>query len=138
MFALELLIISLWNLRFGTLEIRNLSLETFVLGSFRSGTWAQKKSFGNFFLEIPLGNFSFGSLAWELWLGTFGLGSWAWGTGILRLGEPLGGSRGKPAGRGATTGLQDAVTVHQKTILCLRVSNDSSKFNELASGCLRW
>ena len=27
-------------------------------------------------------------------------------TGILRLGEPLGGSRGNPAGRGAGTGIE--------------------------------
>ena len=40
-----------------------------------------------------------------LWLGFFGLRSSAWGTGLLRLGEPLGAGGGKPAGQRAATGL---------------------------------
>ena len=36
---------------------------------------------------------------WNFRLGTLAPGSQAWGTGLLRLGEPVGGSWGNPGGR---------------------------------------
>ena len=64
------------------LALRNFRLETLAwelsFGNFRLGTFAQEISFGNFRLE---------TLAPE---------SQAGGTGLLRLGEPVGGYWGNP------------------------------------------
>ena len=102
---------SFGNFRFGSfaleLALRKFGLETLAcLGTFFLGTPLGDLASEKCVWELSLGNFGFGSLAWNLWLGIFGLSSCAWGSGILRMGEPLGGSQGNPARRGATTGLQ--------------------------------
>ena len=86
------------------------------LGKFRFGTFAW---------ELSLGNFRLGTFAWKLWLGNrlrtlaqeisfgnFRLGtlapeSQAGGTGLLRLGEPVGGYWGNPGAPTFLPALQD-------------------------------
>ena len=98
--------------RFGAfalkLALKNFRLEALAWELSFGGTFACELGFRKKNVwELSLGNFGSGSLAWDLWLGIFGLGSWVRGTGILRLGEPLDGSWGNLARRGATTGLYD-------------------------------
>ena len=95
----------------------NFSLGTFAwelsLGHFRLETrlvtFAWELSLGNFRLEMfawefELGDFRLGTFAWEISFGHFRLGtlapgSQAWGTGLLRLGELVGGTQRNPEGR---------------------------------------
>ena len=115
---------SIWDISLGIFGLRSLALDLWIgISGLRSWAWdlwlrispgivglgplALDPGSGSFPWDLWLGIFGFGSLASDLRLGIFGLGSLAWGAGILRLGEPPGRFQGNPAGRQATTGLQD-------------------------------
>ena len=97
---------SLWNARVEDLAVelafKKVRLETLAWEHSLLRAFAWELSLNGFVWDLPFGIVGLGSSAWDLWLGNLVLGSWAWGVGILRLGEPLGGSQGNPAGRAAT------------------------------------
>ena len=98
---MDLFVWDLWLGFFGSgfLALRSLAWDLW-LGIFGSGCLALRSLAWDLWLGIS----DLGSLAWYLWLGISGLGSLAsealeaGGTGLLRLGEPLGGNWGNPAG----------------------------------------